>query len=70
MAYLDPTLMPPIVKLLKCIYGLKQAAFGWRLLLDTTLKSFGFIELQTEKYIYNAEKSFHGLPECLILGVC
>jgi len=51
--WLDPTLMPPIIKLNKCIYGLKQAAFEWRLLLDTTiyLKSFGFTQLQTNKCI-------------------
>jgi len=31
---LDPAIMPPIVK---SIYGLKQTAFEWRFLLDTTL---------------------------------
>ena len=35
---LDPTIMPSLVKLNKCIYGLRQAAFEWRLLLDTTLR--------------------------------
>ena len=61
--------MPPIVKIQKCIYGLKQASFKWRLLLDTTLKSLGFIRLQTAKYICKVEKSFSGFSERLILGV-
>jgi hypothetical protein len=30
--------MPTLVKLNKCIYGLRQAGFEWHLLLDTTLK--------------------------------
>ena len=46
-----------------------KTAFESRLLLDTTLKSLGFIQLQTDKCIYKARKSFHGLPERLILVV-
>jgi hypothetical protein len=61
--------MPPLVKLQKCIYGLKQAAFEWRLLLDTTLKSIGFLQLQSDKCIYKMEKSFHGISHRLLLGV-
>jgi hypothetical protein len=64
---LDPSLMPPLVKLQKCIYGLKQAAFEWHLLLDTTLKSIGF--LQSDKCIYKLDKSINGTPHRLLLGV-
>ena len=60
---------PLLVKLQKCIYGLKQAAIEWRLLLDTTLKSIGFLQLQSEKCIYKLEKSFNGSAHRLLLGV-
>ena len=66
---LDPSLMPPLVKLNKCIYGLKQAAFEWRILLDTTLRSIGFIPLQSDKCIYKLNQSIHGLPHRLFIGV-
>jgi len=66
---LDPTIMPSIVKLNKCIYGLRQAAFEWRLLLDTTLKKIGFIQLQTDKCIYSIHRSHATVSETLILGV-
>ena len=61
--------MPPIVKLNKCIYGLRQAAFEWRLLLDTTLKQMGFLQLQSDKCIYVINRSIHHVSERLILGV-
>ena len=61
--------MPPLVKLQKCIYGLKQAAFKWSLLLDTTLKSIGFLQLKSDKCIYKKEKSINGISHRLLLGV-
>ena len=64
---LDPSLMPPLVKLNKCIYGLKQAAFEWRLLLDTTLQSIGFIPLKSESLylICFISLKIKGKNECL-----
>jgi hypothetical protein len=61
--------MPSIVKLNKCIYGLRQAAFEWRLLLDTTLKKIGLILFQTDKCIYSLNRSYTNVKETLILGV-
>jgi hypothetical protein len=61
--------MTSIVKLNKCIYGLRQAAYEWRLLLDTTLKKIGFIQLQTDKCIYSINRSNNNVQEKLILGV-
>ena len=61
--------MPPIVKLQKCIYGLIQAAFEWRLLLDTTSKSIGFLQLKSDKCNYKLEKSINGSSQRLLLGV-
>ena len=66
---LDPSLMPPLVKLNKCIYGLKQAAYEWRILLDTTLRSIGFIPLQSDKCIYKLEKSINDSSHRLFIGV-
>ena len=39
---LSPKIMPSLVKLNKYLYGLRQAAHEWRLLLDSTLKGFDF----------------------------
>jgi len=57
--------MPGIVKLNKCIYGLRQAAHEWRNLPDRTIKTFGFIQFKTDEcvYKYAHHKSY------LIIGV-
>jgi len=49
---LSPNIMPPIVKLNKCLYGLRQAAHEWRNLLDMTLKTLGFNQFKTDACIY------------------
>jgi hypothetical protein len=45
-------LMPPIVKLNKCLYGLKQAAFEWKNNIHTTLIALGFTQLLTDRCVY------------------
>jgi hypothetical protein len=64
---LSPHIMPPIVKLNKCLYGLRQAAHEWRNLLDTTLKTMGFSQFKTDACIYKINKSINTLQKTLIL---
>jgi hypothetical protein len=45
-------IMPPIVKLNKCIYGLKQAAYEWKNNIHQTLISMGFTQLLTDNCVY------------------
>jgi hypothetical protein len=49
---IDDSMMPPVVKLNKCIYGLKQAAKAWKDLIHTNLISFGFRQLISDNCIY------------------
>jgi len=66
---LSPNIMPPIVKLNKCLYGLRQAAHEWRNLLDMTLKTLGFHQFQTDACLYKIKQSINNFPQTLILGV-
>jgi hypothetical protein len=66
---LNDDIMPPIVKLKKCIYGLKQAAHEWRTLLHNTLIAMGFLQLQTDNCVYKIRKKTSGKIEDLFLGV-
>ena len=66
---LSPNIMPPVVKLNKCLYGLRQAAHEWRNLLDMSLKALGFSQFKTDACIYKITKSINNLPQTLILGV-
>jgi len=66
---LSPHIMPPIVKLNKCLYGLRQAAHEWRNLLDKTLKTMGLSQFKTDACIYKINKSINTLQKTLILGV-
>jgi hypothetical protein len=66
---LSPNIMPSIVKLNKCLYGLKQAAHEWRQLLDITLKGFGFTQFQTDACLYKILLPFNNIVHTLILGV-
>ena len=61
--------MPPIVRLNKYIYGLRQATFECRLLLDTTLKKIDFLQLQTDKCIHILNRTYNNISERLILGI-
>ena len=48
---LSSSIMPPLVKLKKCIYGLKQAAHEWRNFLDVSIKQLGFQQFKTDACI-------------------
>jgi hypothetical protein len=45
-------IMPPVVKLNKCIYGLKQAAYEWKNNIHATLVHLGFTQLLTDNCVY------------------
>jgi len=66
---LSSSIMPPIVKLNKCIYGLKQAAHEWRKLLDLSIKDLGFHQFQTDACIYKLSKNILDKDHTLYLGV-
>jgi len=61
--------MPSLVKLNKGFYGLRQAAHEWRLLLDSTLKGFGFTQLKTDACVYHLTVLDQTVTSTLILGV-
>ena len=42
--FVDPKLDKMVCKLLRCIYGLKQASRRWDIRFDETVKEFGFIQ--------------------------
>ena len=66
---LSPNIMPSLVKLNKCLYGLRQATHEWRQLLDFMFKSFGVTQLKTDTCVYQLtviDQNFNG---ALILGV-
>jgi hypothetical protein len=52
---LNDSQMDPIVKLKKCIYGLKQAAFEWRQHLHTTLLSLNFKQNRSDNCVYRKD---------------
>jgi len=66
---LSPDIMPPIVKLNKCIYGLKQEAHEWRQLLDVSIKFFGFQQLKTDACTYKISKLFNKTIHQLFLEI-
>jgi len=66
---LSPSIMPPLVKLKKCIYGLKQAAHEWRNLLDVSIQQLGFQQFKTDACIYKISKTIVDKVHTLYLGV-
>jgi hypothetical protein len=48
--------MEPIVKLRKCIYGLKQAAYEWRRHLHHSLISIGFVQNRSDACVYRKDE--------------
>jgi Reverse transcriptase (RNA-dependent DNA polymerase) len=66
---LSPDIMPELVKLNKCLYGLRQAAHEWRQLLDSTLKGFGFHQLRTDECLYKILISTNNIINTLYLGI-
>ena len=41
-----------VMRLLKCLYGLKQSPRQWNICIDTTLKQLGFMRLKSDVGIY------------------
>ena len=41
-----------VMRLLKCLYGLKQSPRQWNLFIDTVLKELGFTRLKSDFGIY------------------
>ena len=67
---LSPNIIPSLVKLNKCHYGLRQTAHDeWRLLLDSMLKGCGFTQLKTDACVYQLTVVDQTVTGTLILGV-
>ena len=45
-----------VCRLLKSIYGLKQASISWNIRFDVTIKSFGFHQSVDEACVYKLKK--------------
>ena len=41
-----------VMRLLKCLYGLKQSPRQWNICIDTALKQLGFVRLKSDVGIY------------------
>src|SRR3954471_22941781 len=54
--FVDPKNKGKICKLLKSIYGLKQASRSWNHRFDETVKGFGFIKNEDEPCVYKKAK--------------
>ena len=50
--FVDPKNKGKICKLLKSIYGLKQASRSWNLRFDEAIVEFGFIKNEDEPCVY------------------
>ncbi|WVZ58918.1 hypothetical protein U9M48_009137 [Paspalum notatum var. saurae] len=53
--FVDPQNAGKVYKLLKSIYGLKQASRSWNLCFDEVVKGFGFIKNVEEPCVYNKD---------------
>ena len=50
--FVDPNNAGKVCKLLKSIYGLKQASRSWNIRFDEVVKEFGFIKNEQEPCVY------------------
>ena len=53
--FVDPNNAGKVCKLLKSIYGLKQASRSWNIRFDEAVKEFGFIKNEQEPCVYKKE---------------
>src|SRR4051812_4768063 len=53
--FCDPNNAGKVCKLLKSIYGLKQASQSWNIRFDEVVKEFGFIKNEQEPCVYKQE---------------
>jgi len=58
-----------VYKLILSIYGLKQAGKNWNIELDTAFKSFGFIQLIADQYVYVCHDPVSGSPTIVAVYV-
>ena len=55
----DPRCSMKVCKLLRSIYGLKQASRRWNIRFDETVKEFGFIQNEDEPCVYKRVSGSH-----------
>ena len=53
--FVDPNNAGKVCKLLKSIYGMKQASRSWNIRFDEVVKEFGFIKNEQEPCVYKKE---------------
>src|SRR3954463_3018636 len=53
--FVDPNNAGKVCKLLKSIYGLKQASRSWNIRFDEVVKEFGFIKNEQKPCVYKKE---------------
>src|SRR3954471_5357450 len=53
--FVDPNNAEKVCKLLKSIYGLKQASQSWNIRFNEVVKEFGFIKNEQEPCVYKKE---------------
>ena len=57
--FVDPRFARMVCKLLRSIYGLKQASRRWNIHFDETVKEFGFIQNEDELCVYKKVSGSH-----------
>ena len=57
--FVDPKFARMVCKLLRSIYGLKQASRRWNIRFDETVKEFGFIQNEDEPCVYKKVSGSH-----------
>ena len=57
--FVDPRFPKMVCKLLRSIYGLKQASRRWNIHFDETVKEFGFIQNKDEPCVYKKVSGSH-----------
>ena len=57
--FVDPKFAKMVCKLLRSIYGLKQASRRWNCHFDETVKKFGFIQNEDEPCVYKKVSGSH-----------
>jgi Reverse transcriptase (RNA-dependent DNA polymerase) len=67
MSFENPKNAEKVCKLLRSIYGLKQASQSWNLRFDEEVKNFDFVRCEEEPYVYR--KTSGSVVSFLILYV-
>ena len=55
----DPRFLKMVCKLLRSIYGLKQASRRWNIRFNGTVKEFGFTQNEDEPCVYKKVSGSH-----------